>query len=374
MPSHQIHDFSPGAKAKLYFVLICVVIRCLLSFLINLMPRLAAGWSPARILAVSFMRSSLALLSFSQNRAISPPTGQAIKTFCQHAGLTCNSVDVPNDDGPPATLHYIHIADRPKARLLLYFPGGAYCNPINASGQLAFAIECARAAGASELVCLEYTLAPELKYPGQLIQAVDALDHILKTHHPSQIILGGDSAGGHLLLSLLVHIRKPNPAAKQLAGSFGPGRQLLGAVAISPWVSMKYNSQSFKQNASRDYVYATDMTAYTEMWNPSHVEVWGDLLAGDADIWSNLTVDNLLLTVGGWECFLDDVRAMASRLQAKEFGSGAKVELAVGKKEVHVQCAVDIAVRAPHGHGARDILSWLRRMTGEKGEGVAEEV
>ncbi len=338
--------------------------ECLTTFLVKLIPRLLVGWTPARILVVSYLRSG-AWISFGQSRTISLPTGQSIKAFCKKSGLACNSIDINNDaDGPVATLHYIHVADRPKARLLLYFHGGAYCYPIDTKGQLPFALECAREAGASELVCLEYTLAPELKYPGQLVQAVDALEYILQTHQPSQIILGGDSAGGHLVLSLLAHIQKPHPAAKSLIGRFRPGSQLLGAYVISPWVSMKYDSESFKQNASRDYISAKSMAACTEMWNPSHAQVWGELLAGDVDFWRNLPVDKLLLTAGGWECFLDDILVMASRLEAKEFGAGAAVELSIGEKEVHVQCALDKAVGAPHGRGAQDILSWLKRVGG----------
>lgn len=338
--------------------------QCLITFLIKLIPRLAVGWSPSSVLAVSYMRS-VTWISLEQSRAIALPTGQSIAVFCKSAGLACRSVDINSSDrGPRATLHYIHITDRPKARLLLYFHGGAYVHPLDTKGSLPFAIECARTAGASDLVCLEYTLAPELKYPGQLVQAVDALDYILRTHHPSQILLGGDSAGGHLVLSLLAHIKSPNPSVKTLPGFGRPGRNILGAYVISPWVSMKYDSKSFKTNASRDFIRAKGMAAYTEMWNPNCSEVCGELLAGGVDFWHNLPVNNLLITAGSWECFLDDILAMASHLQAKEFGTGAAVELSVGEKEVHVQCALDKAVGAPHSQGTHNILSWLIRIGG----------
>lgn len=338
--------------------------QCLVTFLIKLIPRLAAGWSPSSILAVAYMRSRT-WITLEQSRAIALPTGQSIAAFCKSAGLDCRSVDVDSSDhGPRATLHYIHITDRPKARLLFYFHGGAYVNPIDTKGLLPFALECARTAGASDLVCLEYTLAPELKYPGQLVQAVDALDYVLRTHHPSQILLGGESAGGHLVLSLLAHIQSPHPSVKALPGFGIPGQNILGAYVISPWVSMKYDSKSFKTNASRDYIRAKGMAGFIEMWNPNCSEVWGELLAGDVDFWRNLPVNNMLVTAGSWECFLTDILAMASRLQAKEFGTGAAVELSVGEMEVHVHCALDKAVGAPHRQGARNILSWLIRIVG----------
>ncbi|PMD29725.1 alpha/beta-hydrolase [Hyaloscypha variabilis F] len=371
MPSHQMHESSPGEKVKLCFVLVGLVIRSLLSFSIKLIPRLAAGWPLGRILVVSYMRS-LSWLSFSQSRTITVPTGQAIQKFCQKAGLFCKSVDVPSSSGPQATLHYIQIADLPQPRLLLYFHGGGYCHPIDAFGQLPFALECAHAASASSLVCLEYTLAPELPYPGQLLQAVSAVSHILETHNPSQILLGGDSAGGHLLLSLLAHIQTPHPAAKPLSESV-QGEKFLGAFAISPWVSMNYNSPSFAQNASRDYLRAERIMPFIEMWKPSLIEVWAELLVGDGEFWGDVKVERVLLTSGEWECFYDDIVEMAGKLKAREVGVGGKVELCVGEREVHIQCAVDMAVGARHGKSAREILAWLRRVGGEK-RGVLEEV
>lgn len=343
------------------------VLHSLITVFVTAIPRLSVGWKPARILAVSYMRC-VSWISFKQSRTVALPTGQKIKDFCESAGLACNSTEINNDNDsnggvPRPTLHYIHIADKPKARLLLYFHGGAYVHPIDTKGLLPFALECAHAAGASELVCLEYTLAPELKYPGQLVQAVDALNHILQTHCSSQIILGGDSAGGHLVLSLIAHIQRPNPAAKSLAGLFrSPDRYFLGVYVISPWVSMRYDSKSFKYNASRDYIRAKGMTDFTEMWNPNRSEVWGEPLAGGVDFWHDPPVENLLIYAGRWECFHDDIVAMASQLQAQKFGTGAAVELSVGENEVHVQCALDKAVGAPHGQGAHDILSWLDRL------------
>jgi acetyl esterase/lipase len=340
------------------------VVNFLVTSLVHLLPRLNAGWPLARIVAVAFLRS-VTWVPFDQARSITLPTGEKLKAFCIKTGLTCVSVDISSstEEVPPATLHFIRVAARPKARILLYFHGGAYVSPIDIKGQVPFALECASTANASDLVFLEYTLAPECRYPGQLIQAADALEYILRTHDPSQIVLGGDSAGGHLVLSLLAHIKRPNPLARDLTMLVGIRRCLRGAYVISPWVKMRYDSDSFRVNAGRDYIQAEGMNRYTAMWEPIHDEVWAEPLAGGPKFWEDIPVSNLLVTAGSWECFLDDILEMAAQLDAKAFGDGATVELSVGDREVHVQCALDKAVGVPHGHGALDILRWLRTGT-----------
>lgn len=93
-------------------------------------------------------------------------------------------------------------------------------------------IECAQAAGVTEIIVLEYTLAPELPYPGQLSQGVAALEILLHKYEVSQIMLAGDSAGGHFVLSLLAHAKLANPKVKALPA----GIYFHSAFLMSPWV------------------------------------------------------------------------------------------------------------------------------------------
>lgn len=143
---------------------------------------------------------------------------------------------------------------------------------------------------------------------------------------------------------------------------------ILGTYVISPWVSMTYTSQSFTRNTSRDYISAKGMRTCTDLWKPDRSEVCGELLGGGVEFWSGIRVENLLLTAGAWECFVDDILVLGRHLGAIKLGTGTetgeKVEISVGERQVHVQCAVDLAVGVRHGKVARDILSWLRRVTG----------
>lgn len=256
-------------------------------------------------------------------------------------------------------MHTISIKpDISNGRILLYLHGGAYVNPIDTQGQLPFAIDCAEAAGVNDLVILEYTLAPALKYPGQLIQAVEALVHLLQDHEAGEIIIGGDSAGGNILLALLAHIKRPHPLVNPLP----PLENFYAAFLISPWVTMSDKSKSFTTCSSIDYIRAAKMKVWTQMWEPNSSDIWADFLIGGADFWKDTPVDNVLVTVGGWECFLDDVLEMGTQLGARVGEKDSPVELFVGKNEVHVQCALDKAVGLPYGGSASRILDWLRSM------------
>ncbi|MBE3045678.1 alpha/beta hydrolase fold domain-containing protein [Candidatus Bathyarchaeota archaeon] len=60
---------------------------------------------------------------------------------------------------------------------------------------------------------MQYSLSPEAYYPTHLRQAAAALNYMLKTGiHPRDMIIGGDSTGGHLAVQLLHHLSHPVPA------------------------------------------------------------------------------------------------------------------------------------------------------------------
>lgn len=80
------------------------------------------------------------------------------------------------------------------------------------TGHLVFAYEIFNASGDDVAVVLPtYDLAPDAPYPRQLIQGVGIVRHLLDDleKRPSNIILGGDSAGLSFVdhfIELLYHI------------------------------------------------------------------------------------------------------------------------------------------------------------------------
>jgi monoterpene epsilon-lactone hydrolase len=196
-----------------------------------------------------------------------------------------------------------------ESRVLLYLHGGGYClgsvdthrDPV---GRLCAA---ARVRG----LVPEYRLAPEHPFPAQLEDAVASyrwlLDHGVA---PSRIVVAGESAGGGLVLSLLVSLRDagdPLPAA---------------AMCVSPWVDLEMTGQSMQDNARFDYVarhvLRQDVRYFVptgDTRNPLAAPLYADLRG----------LPPLLVLAGGAETLLDDARRIAAR--ATEHGVDVTFEI-----------------------------------------------
>jgi acetyl esterase/lipase len=99
---------------------------------------------------------------------------------------------------------------------------------------------------------LDYTLVPDSSFPKQLAEIVSGYEHVLRMagSDPSVVCVAGDSAGGTLALSLLLHLAHPVPGSK--------GKHLLEdsrhlerpgmAVLISPWPTLQ--SELYQNNRS----------------------------------------------------------------------------------------------------------------------------
>ena len=62
------------------------------------------------------------------------------------------------------------------------------------------------------IFALDYSLAPESSFPSQVEQALAGYNYLLATKNiiPSHICIAGDSAGGTIMLSLLLRLARPN--------------------------------------------------------------------------------------------------------------------------------------------------------------------
>lgn len=279
----------------------------------------------------------------------------------------------------PPTLHFVTPRDAPQdGPTVLYFHGGGYVNPMRAVGHTPFVLSCAKACKAKEVVFLEYALAPEHPYPAQLIHAVAALRYLLDTHSlkPEQIVVGGDSAGGNLVGSLLAHIGKPSPYAAPLDLK---GGQLRAALFVCPWVMMDTEQESFDASNGKDYLDRPSTLAFKGDWSPNEAEVWANLYGADdaSKVWQQVfgrgspgIVKKAMVTAGTAEVLLDSVRAFSrDHVQAKTIVDGRESDWSAvdGESfvyaecmgEAHVQPALDGAVRYEGGAMTAAIRRWL---------------
>lgn len=200
---------------------------------------------------------------------------------------------------------------------ILYFHGGGYVfgSPRTHSAMLA---TLARHAGATAILP-EYPLAPEAPYPAALDRATEAYYACLaQGADPTQLILGGDSAGGGLVLALLARLVTEKAALPA------------GVFAFSPLADMRFGGESFATNAQTDVVLpaqrAAEMSAfYLAGHSPDDpgVSPLNADFHGAPPVW---------LIVGSTEILLDDSTRMAAHLKAQ----GVPVTLTIENDLPHV--------------------------------------
>lgn len=103
------------------------------------------------------------------------------------------------------------------------------------------------------IFALEYTLVPDATYPTQLNEALAAYQQVLSVVDRGRICLGGDSAGGTLVLSMLLHM-----------SAYGHDHTLPAFAALfSPWIVLVSN----KRNAPSDYLDSQRLTNYGRLYS-----------------------------------------------------------------------------------------------------------
>nr|CEL15799.1 Esterase/lipase [Kibdelosporangium sp. MJ126-NF4]CTQ93724.1 Esterase/lipase [Kibdelosporangium sp. MJ126-NF4] len=202
-------------------------------------------------------------------------------------------------------------------RIMLYLHGGGFvCGSPRTHRQLAARIS---ASGELPVLLLDYRLAPEHPFPAAAEDALAAYRWLLSEgYQPSQIVVGGDSAGGHLTACLLADIageKLPMPSS---------------AVMLSPFLDL-----TGAELASRDQM-------LRDPFVPPDYAIWcGRAYAGDA-VLSNQRLDVLkvrkrgwppvLIQVGDTECLRGDSERLAESLRR----SGGYCDLQVWPGQVHV--------------------------------------
>jgi acetyl esterase/lipase len=232
--------------------------------------------------------------------------------------------------------------------IMLYFHGGGFVfGSLRTHGNHIGAL--ARASRARTLA-IEYRLAPEDPVPAALNDAVAAYHFLLAEGIASdRIVLAGDSAGGTLVLDVLIALRdsgSPMPAA---------------GVAISPWVDLECSGESFRSNAEFDFVgethcrlAAASYLAGTDPRRPDVSPLFADLSG----------LPPLLVQAGEAEVLIDQVRELVRRAEA----FGANVQASFYPDMVHVWHMLRGV--APEAQLAMDEVGrFVRKHTSHRGAG-----
>lgn len=125
-------------------------------------------------------------------------------------------------------------------RVMLYVHGGAYF--FGSVDEHRYQMQRHARKLEARVLAPRYRLAPQFPFPCGLLDCLAAYIYLLTVQDPTTIILAGDSAGGGMVLSMLVILRDMNiplPA---------------GAILISPWVDLTHSFPSVAGDASLDYI------------------------------------------------------------------------------------------------------------------------
>ncbi|MEZ5165539.1 MAG: alpha/beta hydrolase fold domain-containing protein [Acidimicrobiales bacterium] len=142
------------------------------------------------------------------------------------------------------TLHVLTAPTGPGRRVLLYLHGGGYLiGP--ARWHWTSMAELADAAQA-DLAMLVYPKSPEHDHETTIGSALAAYDHVVERYGADHVVVGGDSAGGGLVATLLGEVRdrgRPVPRA---------------ALLISPWLDLMVTDPAAHAQASTDLLLTID--------------------------------------------------------------------------------------------------------------------
>lgn len=130
--------------------------------------------------------------------------------------------------------------EAPLTRVMLYVHGGAYY--FGSVDEHRYQMQRHARKLKARVLAPNYRLAPQFPFPCGLQDCLATYLDLIATQDPRTILLAGDSAGGGMVLALLVLLRDRNlplPA---------------GAILISPWCDLTHSFPSVAADCPFDYI------------------------------------------------------------------------------------------------------------------------
>ncbi|KAI9733071.1 MAG: hypothetical protein M1834_003617 [Cirrosporium novae-zelandiae] len=286
-----------------------------------------------RHISYGALRAFAGALDSREYQAVLPSTRTSFSLFSRLKGLPQQIIRL--SDGTEA----LWLGSPEEHKVILYCHGGGYCAPITPE-DMGFMLETQRQTGNVSVLVMAYgwsftchlciivaeidavvriDLAPGHPYPRQLQQVTTVMRYLLEDLNkiPSDISLFGQSAGGHLILSLLSHISHPHPTIPSLRvnGKFK------NAVLMSPWPNANILTSSKKYNEQKDILPISGL----QMWHKhflgnAEVDPYNSPISAPPSWWNDLNVGDIMITAGGNEIIRSDIETLATALKVFTLG------------------------------------------------------
>ena len=230
---------------------------------------------------------------------------------------TASGVDIKQATLASMYCEWLTPKEAEQGKVLLYIHGGAYLMGSCATHRQ-FVSYMVRACGVRALT-FDYRLAPENPFPAAVDDVMTAYRALLEQgYSAADILVAGDSAGGGLVMALLLSLRE--------AGVGLPA----GALMLSPWLDLTSSGESAQTRAGRD-----------PWFKPNDLPIVAAYYCRDEDleqplvspVFADVTgLPPIFIQVGDDEILLSDSTRIADKLEQ----AGCEVTLEVWPEMWHV--------------------------------------
>ena len=217
------------------------------------------------------------------------------------------------------TMEWLTAKHQNSERVLLQLHGGGYIGTMR-NAYRNFAVAYSELGNGMPVLSVDYRVAPENPYPAALEDAVSAYRWLLsKGYEGEQIFLAGDSAGGGLVMALVMYLKEHKEPLPR------------GIIAMSPWTDMTSSGESYQTNYEKDPLFGK--TKDSMIYNREYVGLEDPKNPYISPLFGEFTgFPPMLIQVGSYEMLLSDSEMVAKK--AKE--QGVKVRLHVYEGMFHV--------------------------------------
>jgi epsilon-lactone hydrolase len=230
------------------------------------------------------------------------------------SGVSVEHVDTLLPDGRRLRGEWVRAPQADRADAAIYFlhgSGYALCSPRTHRRLTAWLSRMTDL----PVFCVDYRLAPRHRFPTAAGDVRTGWDWLLQTYPAENVVIAGDSAGGHLAVDLLLQNDISHPAALAL---------------FSPLIDLTFATAAARERLRRDpAIRSADAVKLVQLY-------CGDIDPADPrlalNIASGRALPPTLIQAGGAEMLAADAHRLAADIRT----AGGNCELQVWPDQVHV--------------------------------------